>query len=111
MKKTAEEIKPNFAPFYVAGMYPELARVFQQHGYALAVHGSVAHDFDLIAVPWAKRPHKPSTIIKAIEKRWSIRFSIRFPVTSKRMRHGRVAYTVSVSFGSCYLDISFFPGI
>jgi hypothetical protein len=103
--KTVEEIKPNFAPFYSAGMYPELCKIFQQHGYALAVHGSMAKDFDLIAVPWVTRPKKPSTVIKAVKKR----FAVDFPITSQRMKHGRVAYTMNVSFGECRLDLSFFP--
>lgn len=107
MSKTSEDIKPSFAPFYAAGMYPELAKMFQEHGYALAVHGSMARDFDLIAVPWVSRPKSHKTVIKAIEKRWAI----EFPITSKKMKHGRIAYNVSVSFGTCYLDISFFPGV
>ena len=106
MSKTVEEIKPNFAPFYAAGMYPELAKIFQQHGYALAVHGSMAKDFDLVAVPWGKRPHSHRTVIRAIVKR----FAIDVPITHKKKRHGRVAYTLHVSFGECRLDLSFFPG-
>lgn len=48
-------MKPaNNAPFYAAGLYPKLADIFRSHGYALAVHGSVGTDFDLIAVPWVK---------------------------------------------------------
>src|SRR5271154_4799160 len=48
----ADSVKPaNNGPFYAAGLYPKLAEVFRSHGYALAVHGSLASDFDLVAVP------------------------------------------------------------
>lgn len=105
MTKTVDEIKPNNAPFYVGVVYPKLAAIFQKHGYALAIHGSVGRDLDLIAVPWGKRPHSPKTIIREIEKS----FYIAFPVTHRKMRHGRVAYTISISSGDCYVDLSFFP--
>lgn len=45
-------MKPaNNAPVY-AGMYKELTEVARSHGYAMAVHGSMARDFDLICIPW-----------------------------------------------------------
>lgn len=44
-------MKPaNNAPVY-ACMYQELAEICRAHGYALAIHGSMARDFDLIAIP------------------------------------------------------------
>lgn len=107
MKKKVEEIVPNFAPFYAAGMYPGLCKIFQKHGYALAVHGSMARDFDLIAVPWVTRPHKHTTVIRDIKKKYAVIFSAK----PKKMKHGRIAYSLSVSFGNCYLDVSFFPGV
>lgn len=41
----------NSAPVF-ACLYPGLCDVARAHGYALAVHGSVATDLDLIAIPW-----------------------------------------------------------
>ena len=39
------------APFY-ASIYHGLAEVARKHGYALAIHGTVTSDLDLIAVPY-----------------------------------------------------------
>ncbi len=103
--KTAEEVKPNFAPFYAAAMYPELATIFVNHGYALAVHGSMARDFDLIAVPWVEFPSEPQSILDKIKHRFSA-FPIGEPVAKK---HGRICYTINISFGHCALDLSFMP--
>lgn len=33
-------------------MYHGLCHVARENGYALAVHGSVTTDFDLVAIPW-----------------------------------------------------------
>lgn len=37
----------NHAPIYAACLYPELAESFRTKGWALAVHGSLARDFEL----------------------------------------------------------------
>lgn len=44
---------PTFAPFF-ACLYPSLCEVARKHGYALAIHGTVTADLDLIAVPWTE---------------------------------------------------------
>jgi hypothetical protein len=105
--KEVEEITPNYAPVYAAALYPQLANIFQKHGYALAVHGSLARDFDIIAVPWGEKVSSPDEVIKAITDGFVIHV-IGEPDTRN---HGRVAYTISVGFGECALDLSFFPNI
>lgn len=53
-------MKPaNPAPFY-ACLYPALCDRAREHGYALAIHGTVATDLDLIAVPWTTAATAPS---------------------------------------------------
>ncbi len=103
--KTVNEIKPNYAPMYAAAMYPDLAEIFQSHGYALAVHGSLARDFDLIAVQWSDAVSKPEEIFKEIEATYAV--NVLRPFETKA--HGRICYTVCMGFGHCSLDLSFFP--
>lgn len=105
MSKEIEEIKPNYAPVYAVALYPKLCKTFQKHGYALAVHGSMARDFDIIAVPWAEEVSSPQEVLKAITDGYVIHV-VGEPDTKN---HGRVAYTISVGFGECALDLSFFP--
>lgn len=102
--KTAHQIKPNYAPVYCAAMYPALCAVFQRHGYALAVHGSLARDFDLIAVPWTQQPATPETVIASIA---ADGLAFRVIGEPERKPHGRIAYTLSVGFGECACDLSF----
>ncbi len=97
----------NYGPFYAAGLYPKLAEVCRKHGYALAVHGSIGTDFDLIAVPWTEEAGAPSAVIADLLKH----FAVKFPNqdTPDHRPHGRVAYKLALSFGTCALDISFTP--
>lgn len=100
-------MKPaNYGPFYAAGLYPKLAEVFRSHGYALAVHGSLANDFDLIAVPWVEDAAPPQVVADAVHDKFAAKFSVAGPVPKP---HGRVAYKLHLSFGDCALDVSFTP--
>lgn len=96
--------RATFAPAYCA-LYPQLAEVARVHGYALAVHGSLARDFDLIAVPWALDPSAPKNVIDDLCRQ----FDLRVIGGADYKRHGRIAYTLSVGFGECAIDLSFMP--
>lgn len=50
-----------------ASYIPSLQKIAMQHGYALAVHGSMKRDLDLVAIPWVEKPLKPETLVMAIE--------------------------------------------
>ena len=99
---------PNNGPFYAAGLYPKLAKVFREHGYSLAVHGSLACDFDLIAVPWTESAGAPQDVIDECLKKFAFE---KIPGQGKPTPkpHSRLAYKLHLSFGDCALDISFTP--
>ena len=103
--KSADEVKPNNAPVYAAAMYPGLARICVDNGYALAVHGSLARDFDVIAIPWVDSPSEPEDVINTITEKFAVR---RIGEIGHR-EHGRTVYSLSVGFGDCQLDFSFMP--
>ncbi|MDX2187789.1 MAG: hypothetical protein SFV32_12710 [Opitutaceae bacterium] len=56
---------PTRAPFYAA-MYHGLCEVARKHGYALAIHGTVTSDLDLIAVPWVEDAADPVVLRDAL---------------------------------------------
>ena len=100
-------MKPtNYGPFYAFGLYPKLAEVFRAHGYALAIHGSLARDMDLIAVPWIDTATDPQDVIDECVARFA--FDKR-PQVPEQKPLGRVAYRVPFSFGDCSMDVSFTP--
>lgn len=56
---------PTRAPFY-ATLYHGLCETARKHGYALAIHGTVTADLDLIAVPWVEEAAPPETLVAAL---------------------------------------------
>lgn len=105
---------PTFAPAYV-GLYPILAELCRENGYALAVHGSVSRDFDLIAVPWTEEICEPNQLIRLIAAR--ISFTTDTAISIDRLFeapymeikfYGRISWAIPLDCGS-YLDISVIP--
>lgn len=56
----------NIAPLF-ACMYHGLAETARKHGYALAIHGSVITDMDLVAIPWVEDCAEPEVVMQAIK--------------------------------------------
>lgn len=105
MSDLEKKPKPNYAPTYAAAMYPELAQIARSHGYALAVHGSLARDLDLIAVPWVEEAGEPQAVLDDILKK----FAVNLIGEVGKKPHGRIAYTLSVGWGHCAIDLQFMP--
>lgn len=97
---------PTYAPMYCA-LYPKLATIARSHGYALAVHGTLARDMDLICIPWVAQPSPPQTVVDQITREFHIR-EVGAPDTTV---HGRERFTITVGFGECFIDLSFMPRI
>lgn len=95
---------PTFGPVYCA-MYVDLATCVRSHGYALAIHGSLARDFDLICIPWVENPSEPQKVVDDLISKFAI---LQVGQPGKKL-HGRIAYTISAAFGHCALDLSFMP--
>ncbi|HKB93311.1 MAG TPA: hypothetical protein VKC62_03635, partial [Gaiellaceae bacterium] len=56
---------PSLAAVYCY-LVPILAEVAREHGYALAVHGTMARDLDLVAIPWIDAAGSPSELAGAL---------------------------------------------
>lgn len=102
---------------YVA-LYPTLQQIANDHGYALAVHGSIHRDFDLVAIPWIEEASEPLELIKAMKTATgavtqSAATDHLLPDCEPRIKpHGRIAYALHFTphgmYGA-YLDISVMP--
>lgn len=104
MSDLSEKPAPNNAPTYMC-LYPGLAEVSRANGYALAVHGSLARDMDLIAVPWIEHPATPDELVSAFESKFSIK---RIGAITEAV-HGRMIQTIGIKFGECFIDLSILP--
>jgi hypothetical protein len=117
MAKRLLDPSPARAAAYVA-LYPMLQQIAKRHGYALAVHGSLHRDFDLIAIPWVEEASEPFALIKSIKKATAMVFThedfdhIEPEKNVTVKAHGRLAYSLHVTNSGMYggyLDISVMP--
>lgn len=61
--KTKEQLRERYASYL-----PSLMKIANGCGYALAVHGSMKRDLDLIAVPWVKNAMAPESLVIFLER-------------------------------------------
>jgi hypothetical protein len=94
------------------GLMQQAARA---HGYALACHGSMNRDFDLIAVPWIEKPGSSSDVAHAIAKSVGAHIPSFITVPDNGVNqvrenpvkkpHGRDSWVIPLG-GGPYLDLS-----
>jgi hypothetical protein len=103
--KEVSEIRNYRAPFY-AIMYHEFRNIALLHGYALSLHGSMANDMDMIAVPWVQHVRPVEDLVEAIHK--SMGKTIWHDTIiqkAKEQPHNRVTYSL-VIMGDWHIDLS-----
>jgi hypothetical protein len=93
-------------PVIYAVFYGAMARVARRHGYALALHGSLLRDCDLVAIPWTKKASRPVVLVKALVDRVGGYVPPHEGVGLKP--HGRLTWVIHVG-GGAYLDLSVMP--
>lgn len=103
---------PSFAPVY-AVFFPILAEIAQANGYALALHGSLQRDLDLLAVPWTKEAVSAEELMKAIAdyagEVMGMMFETAVVITQVEEKpHGRKAWCIAMGNGSV-IDLSVTP--
>lgn len=99
----------NARPIGCLAFLPGMARVAKEHGYALTVHGSMARDFDFVAVPWVEEASAPADLAAAL-----IRACGGFLAPHeerelpRRKPHGRLCWAIHLG-GGPYIDLSVIP--
>jgi hypothetical protein len=76
---------------------PALTEIARQHGYCLAVHGSMATDLDIVACPWTEEAVDPDTLAEALRDCVGGMFAAGVPDAGAAVAvrpHGRRAYTI-----------------
>lgn len=97
------------APWYVMA-YVKLDRIAWRHGYCLALHGSMARDLDIIAVPWTDDADSPEKLIEAFRVFVITKASVNFKMGQATPKpHGRQAYVIPIGYDGHYLDLSIMP--
>lgn len=106
-------------PLGYVSLLPALIRVAKAKGYALAVHGSMRRDLDLVAVPWTDEAAPAVEVAEAIIRASGGFLSERpakevhpegWPGTRDPAQkpHGRLAWSIHLG-GGPYIDLSVMP--
>jgi len=98
------------APWY-ALMFEKLDRIAWRYGYCLTLHGSMARDLDLVAIPWVEDADDPDRLIDAFVRYVANKSDVHISQPrSVSKPHGRMSYVIPIGFGgNYYLDISVMP--
>jgi hypothetical protein len=103
-------------PLYVRSgtVIDDIRRIAREHGYAIAVHGSMRaeKDIDLLAAPWVKNAHAPRTLMRAINKLPYLKRVVAHDLDPPKP-HGRLGWVWLITHhqDSCpfYVDLSCMP--
>lgn len=101
---------PTF-PALFAMLYQMLAREARAKGYALALHGSMGRDLDVIACPWTEEAIPAEELVEAL--RAAIdgfivkNHSDEWKPAQKP--HGRRAWVIHLTGSGTYIDLSVMP--
>ena len=90
---------------FALAIVPGLVRVAREHGYALAVHGSLARDFDFIACPWTDDAVEADALVEALRAHVGGIVSGGSPHSRP---HGRLGWAMHIS-PEVYIDLSVMP--
>ena len=94
-------------PIGCLAFLPRVVKVAREHGYALTVHGSMARDFDFVAIPWTEEATPAEELVAAIIKACGTIFR-QGEEDATPKPHGRRAWQLHLC-GGPYIDLSVMP--
>lgn len=93
-------------PVVYAMYYGRLKTIAKEFGYALALHGSLSYDMDIVLIPWAEEYENPMVVIQAFSDEIGYRDSRLKPYLSwEKKPNGRYGFTIAGG-GHGHLDVS-----
>lgn len=90
---------------FYAALYPVLRQRAYELGYALAIHGTLTKDLDVLAVPWTESAVSAADLAAALVEAAG-GFTSRPPSDKP---HGRKAWTIHLGSSGGYVDLSVMP--
>lgn len=97
-----------------AQLLPRIREAAKRCGYAVAIHGSMQRDFDLLAVPWVEDAADPQELVE--EVRSAVGGYVigghddagKVSAEPTRQPHGRLSWTIAWG-GRPFIDLSIMP--
>jgi len=108
-KFSREHVTTNGRAAFYACVWDDLRNAAMDCGWALALHGSLKSDMDIMAMPWIEDAKPAEEMIKALADCFTGNiFAERQELPFVGKPHGRIVYTISI-WSDFYLDISIMP--
>lgn len=106
MAKDRYAITCNGRPAFYASMYEDIRKCTLDCGWAVALHGSLSSDMDIMAMPWIEDAVSFEELIKKLSELFVGNISSEnYFITYNEKPHNRVVATIPI-FADFYLDIS-----
>jgi hypothetical protein len=106
--KNRESVTTNGRAAFYACMWNDFRQAAMDCGWALALHGSLNSDMDIMAMPWTVNAKSSEYMIEHLIKECFFDNEITkqcHSVTRNKKPNNRVVYTIPI-FGDFYLDIN-----
>lgn len=97
-----------------AQLLPKIREAAKSLGYAIAIHGTMARDFDLLAVPWIEDAAEPEALVNAVAEAvggYVIGDVSQHGCVDERpaiQPHGRLSWNICWG-GKPFIDLSVMP--
>ena len=100
-----EKPLPNLRPAMYSHRIHDIQQAAKCAGDAIAIHGSMQRDLDVVAIPWVTVALGPDALIAGLENQLRVTVAPDSPV---KKPHGRLAYTLLMG-GALFMDLSIMP--
>lgn len=105
MAKNREAVTCNGRAAFYAAMWDDIRQCAMDNGWAVALHGSLSADMDIMAMPWVEDAVSFDKLAIEIKKLFSGSEMGGPIITHGEKPHGRVVATIPI-WADFYLDIS-----
>lgn len=92
----------------VIGAVAVIKAVAKRIGYAVAWHGSLCRDIDLVAVPWTQDAVEAEELVKQIMEAVGGVYT-HGQINPSKNPHGRLSYAINLHPSAVYVDLSVMP--
>lgn len=101
--KSREHVTTNGRAVFYAAMWNDFRQAAMDQGWTLALHGSLANDMDIMAMPWIEGAAPVWDMLFALKKCFDQPKEIT--ITESQMPNNRRVFTLCI-FADFYLDIN-----
>ena len=106
MAKDRNAVTCNGRSAFYATMWDDIRQCAMDCGWAVALHGSLASDMDIMAMPWVYEACSFENLVKEIVKLFSGNIiAENYRISYGEKSHGRIVATIPI-WADFYLDIS-----